>query len=168
MIIIKCTCLFLIFIISTYIGILKSKTFKTRLDELNNIQISLNLFKNKIEYSNDTIESIFNFISKIVYENKENIFINTAENLGKEDIYMAWNDSVENFNYFKPDDKQIIKLFGKNLGKLDKKGQINQIDETICLINKQIKIAEVEKDKNEKLYKSLGSIAGAIIVIILI
>ena len=73
----------------------------------------------------------------------------------------------ENF-YLKEVDIELLKIFGKNLGKLDKNGQVFQLDEVISLIKKQIQNAEEEVKKNGKMYKSLGTIIGAVIVIILI
>ncbi len=53
-------------------------------------------------------------------------------------------------------------------GKTDKKGQISEIEITNNFIEKQIEKAENEKNKNAKLYKSLGVICGIGIVIIFI
>ena len=79
MIIIKYICLILIFITSSKIGFIKSKGFKKRVEELNKIEISFNLFKTKIEYTNDVIEDIFKQISSIIYNDRTNIFLNTID-----------------------------------------------------------------------------------------
>ncbi|MGN1299191.1 MAG: stage III sporulation protein AB [Candidatus Scatovivens sp.] len=168
MIILKCTCLILIFIISSKIGFIKAKSFRTRVDELTKIESALNFFKTKILYTNETIGNIFFQISKVIYNDESNIFLGTIDKPQKQDIYENWSFCLNDNKYLRNDDKQILNIFGKSLGKLDKNGQLSQIDESISLIKKQINIAEKEKEKNEKLYKSLGSIIGAIIVIILI
>ena len=54
------------------------------------------------------------------------------------------------------------------LGKTDIEGQASQIEHTIAFLEIQIKKAEEARTKNEKLYKSLGSLAGAGLVILLI
>ena len=59
-------------------------------------------------------------------------------------------------------------MFGKLLGKTDKVGQINEINVTSQLLNTQIEKAEQEKNKNYKLFKTLGSVVGIGICIILI
>lgn len=76
--------------------------------------------------------------------------------------------AVENAIYFNKEDKEVLKMFGKLLGKTDKKGQISEIEITNSFIEKQIEKAENEKNKNAKLYKSLGVICGIGIVIIFI
>ncbi|MFR1441101.1 MAG: hypothetical protein ACLST0_02475 [Clostridia bacterium] len=45
---------------------------------------------------------------------------------------------------------------------------MSQIDLTQNFLEKQIEEAKNEKDKNEKLYKKLGTIIGLAIVIVLI
>ena len=121
MIILKLICLFLIFFISMKIGFIMANKYKLRLNNLENIKTSLNLFKTKIEYTNDTVAQVFNQISKIIYEDKENIFKSTITNLEKDKLYENWQNCLLNEKILKEDDKQILKIFGKNLGKLDKK-----------------------------------------------
>ena len=53
-------------------------------------------------------------------------------------------------------------------GQTDVEGQISQIEITQSFLEKQIKLAEQEKNKNEKLYKTLGTTCGLAIVILLI
>ena len=50
----------------------------------------------------------------------------------------------------------------------DIEGQISQIKVTESFLEKQIKQAQEEKNKNERLYKKLGTTIGLAIVIILI
>ena len=54
------------------------------------------------------------------------------------------------------------------LGKADVEGQISQIEITEKFLEKQIKEAYEEKQKNQKLYKKLGSTIGLALVILLI
>ena len=54
------------------------------------------------------------------------------------------------------------------LGKTDIDGQVSEIRLTNKFLDVQIKDAENEKLKNEKLYKTLGATVGLALVIILI
>ena len=47
-------------------------------------------------------------------------------------------------------------------------GQLNQIEMTSDFLDKQIRKAEIQKDKSEKMYRTLGMIMGMLIVIILV
>ena len=156
-----------IIIICSYIGIIKAKKFETRVIELNKFQNALIMFKTKIEFTYEPIKNIFEEISKTIYLEDKNIFKLTIE--GEEEINQAWNNSSDKFlDVFEKEDIDIIKMFGKLLGKTDIEGQVSEILLTQNLIEKQIEKAEYEKLKNSKLYKSMGVICGLGICIILV
>lgn len=166
MIFIKSVNLILVLLICVYLGIQKAKVYEKRYKELQYFQSALNMFKSKLEFTYEPINNIFSDISKIIYNGSSNIFLNTIEN--KENLNLAWMNSVENNNQFNNEDKDIIKTFGKLLGKTDIKGQVSEIELMQNLIEKQISNAELEKNKNVKLYKTMGIISGLGICIILI
>lgn len=167
MIFIKIVNLILIFVVCTYIGSIKSKTFENRVIELNKIRNALLMFKSKIEFTYEPIKNIFGDISKIIYLDEKNIFNETIKK--NKEIYGAWNDSIDEVkNNLSKEDKDIIKMFGKMLGKTDIKGQVSEIVLTQSLIEKQIENAEKEREKNVKLYKTMGIVSGIGICIILV
>ena len=82
---------------------------------------------------------------------------------------VSWEKAVdESDNNFSKEDKDIIKGLAKMLGKTDIDGQVSEIRLTCKFLDVQIKDAENEKIKNEKLYKTLGATVGLALVIILI
>ncbi len=167
MFLIKGTILIGIIIISSYIGILKSKTYENRVIELNQFQNALVMFKSKIEFTYEPLKNIFEDISKVIYSKEDNIFKKTIQK--EENIYDAWSNAIdESKTFMTSEDKEIIRMMGKLLGKTDIKGQVNEILLTESLIKKQIEKAEYEKNKNVKLYKTMGIVLGIGICIILI
>ena len=126
------------------------------------------MFKNKVEFTYEPINQIFLDISKVIYENNENIFCDIQKNKNERDINILWNEETDKIKNINNEDKEIIKMFGKLLGKTDIKGQLWQIELTSKLIEKQIEKAECEKNKNFKVYKSMGIISGLGICIILV
>ena len=81
----------------------------------------------------------------------------------------AWNEAIEGANIeITKEDKNILKGMSKLLGKTNVEGQISEINLTKKFLDRQIEIAEQEKNKNEKLYKTLGMTIGLAIVILLI
>lgn len=81
----------------------------------------------------------------------------------------AWDKAIEESNHnFKKEDKEWLKGLGKLLGKTDVEGQVNEIEIVDQFLDLQIEKAEKEQLKNEKMYKTLGFVAGLAIVIILI
>ena len=164
----KILILIFIFIICTNIGIAKSKKYENRVIELKKIKNSLEVIRSKIEFTYEPIKDIFEEISNIVYSNTENIFLETIKLMNDNEITESWNIAVENDVNLNEEDKSTIKMFGKLLGKTDKFGQINEINVTSKLIDALIEKAENEKNKNCKLFKTLGSVVGIGICIILV
>ena len=159
--------LLVILIISIYIGILKSRSYENRVIELNKFQNALVMFKSKIEFTYEPLKNIFEDISNVIYGDDCNIFSYTIQN--DNNINESWKKAVDKINSnFSKNDKEIIKMMGKLLGKTDIKGQVSEIELTKELIQKQIEQAELEKNKNVKLYKTMGIVLGLGICIILI
>ena len=169
MMIFKFLVIFGIIGISSYLGILKSKSFEIRVEELKKIQSSLNMFKSKIEFTYEPIKDIFEEISAVIYLNQSNIFQNTVLEMNHFDSSQAWYQAIDiTPNHLNREDKSTLKMLGKLLGKTDKSGQISEIALSETLIEKQIEKAEQERNKNTKLYKTLGTVLGLGISIILI
>lgn len=166
MIFIKYISLFGILIISSYIGIYKAKEFENRVRELEKFKSALIMFKSKLEFTYEPIKNIFEDISNVIYNKGKNIFENVIKS--EKDIYESWKNAVEKEENFSQNDKEIIKTIGKLLGKTDLDGQVNEINLGINLVDKQIKDAEEARNKNVKLYKTMGIVCGIGICIILI
>lgn len=167
--IIKNIVLILILLICTYLGMNKSKSFHKREIELKKLKNALNIFKTKISYTYETIGEIFNEISKLEYQDEDNIFKESFELLDKEGLGTAWDKAVaQSKSYINEEDKEILKMLGKTLGKTDKEGQISEIELVSQFLNKQILVAEEIRNKNEKMYKTLGVTIGLTLVIIFI
>jgi len=81
----------------------------------------------------------------------------------------AWEEALKNENTaFTKEDNEILKGLSKMLGKTTVDGQVSEIRLTSKFLDVQIKEAEKEKTKNEKMYKTLGATIGLAIVIVLI
>ena len=64
---VKTILLFVIFSLSTGIGILISKMYENRVKELNKFQNALVMFKSKIEFTHEPLKNILKDISNIIY-----------------------------------------------------------------------------------------------------
>ena len=122
---------------------------------------ALGVFKSKLEFTYEPVNEIFESISRIVYEQEDNPFQTFLES-------KDWNLAVDKQKYFEVEDKDVAKGLGKMLGKLDKDGQLNEIYLVDEFIDKQIESAYEIKQKNEKLYRVLGTSAGIAIAIVFI
>lgn len=159
----------LIFCLCTYIGFLISKQYKNRVTELNELKIALNILKTKIRFTNETLKDIFDDIAKNSKGNVSNFFKEISLKLKCNTAQYAWETSLDNsFLRLKDEDRQALKSMGKLLGKTDLEGQLKEIELTENFLETQIIDAKNEREKNEKLYKTLGMASGLGIVIILL
>lgn len=146
-----------------------SKKYSNRLRDLKEMRKALNFFEEKIKFTYEPIPDVFEEISHKVKENIGEIFQKSSKAMENECAGVAWENAIDEVNSnFTNDDKDIIKGLAKMLGKTDIDGQVSEIKLTCKFLDVQIKDAENEKKKNEKLYKTLGATVGLALVIILI
>ena len=165
--------MFFIFILigSTSIGFILSKSYTYRIKELNELLKLINIMQNKIKFTRKPLAEVLEETSQIKEEtNISNIFLITSTELKKQKIEDAWkkgvNETKNTLNLNKNDINLILTL-GNVLGKTDVEGQISEKNQFSSLLKTQITEAIEEKNKNAKMYKSLGTLIGLAIIIIL-
>ena len=169
MLILKYIELVLIFCTTTIIGIVISNRYKKRVEELKEIKIALNVLETKMKYTYEPIAEIFKEISDGRNSNISNIFKNAVSNMYHHSAGDAWTNALDNTNTnLNKEDISVLKNLNKLLGKTNLEGQVSEIQLTTKFLDTQIEKAEKEREKNQKLYKNLGIIAGLTIIIILI
>lgn len=170
MMIIKCLILLLVFASSLSIGILIAKKYENRVKELKDMKNALNIFETKIKFTYASVPEIFEEIAKQFGEEIVGQIFRTASILMKDkSAGEAWNEGIDTVNSnMTLEDKSTLKNLGKLLGKTDLEGQISEIRLVTDLLNTQIELAEIDRRKNEKMYKTLGGIIGLTLVIILV
>ncbi len=157
-----------IFLTSSGIGLLVSKKYEERVNELKEFKNGLNMFKSKIKFTYEPIPEIFAQISNSMNSKPGKIFKLASNNMKLLTAGDAWNMAIDtDILCINEEDKNILKNLSKLLGQTDVEGQLNQIELTSSFLDKQIEKAENERVKNEKMYRTLGMIIGLAIVIIL-
>lgn len=116
---------------------------------------------------------IFEYIANVFKEDKNisKIFEYMTQEIKLNDANIALEKSIEKNKMnlsLNSEDIEVIKSLGKMLGKTDVEGQVSEINLTSEFLETQITKAEEDCKKNEKMYKTLGTIVGLAIVIILI
>ena len=163
MIFIKYILIFFVFLAFTYIGNTYSKKYVNRVQELEKMQNLLNIFKSKIKFTGLTIQEIFN---QIYDDNKDvvgDIFKRASLNMENMSAKDGWKKAIEESQdklSLNKEDFTAIETLGKMLGNTDVEGQVSQIELTEKLIEDQIENAKIEKQKNTKLYKTLGGLTN--------
>lgn len=169
MIIIKGMLLLIIFLACMYIGRIISSQYKNRVEELQEMKKSFLGLETKMKYTYEVLPEIFIEISKGLKQNISKIFENASLYMQEKNAKEAWIQAVETSRTsMTKEDIEILKGFGKLLGKTDMEGQVGQIELTNQFLDVQIEKAQKERVKNEKLYKTLGTVFGLAIVILLI
>ena len=116
--VIKYIILILIFICSTFIGILFSRKFKDRVKELKELKNVINILETKIKFTYKPLAEIFSEIVKLTEEKQiAKIFQNTMENLHNRDITSSWEKAIDDTKAQLSLNKEDISIL-KNLGKL--------------------------------------------------
>ena len=157
-----------IFLTSSGIGILISKKYEERVNELKEFKNALNMFKTKVKFTYEPIPEIFEEISKNLDSKPGKIFKLASINMKLLTAGEAWNMAIDtDMLSINEEDRSILKNLSKLLGQTDIDGQICQIDLTNSFLDEQIKKAENDRAKSEKLYRTMGMIVGLAIVIIL-
>ena len=166
---IKVFILFLIFYSSLKIGKVIAKKYYNRVKELKEMKNALNMFLTKIRFTYESVPESFNEIGNNIKGKVGEIFKTASNNMKNMSAGNAWEETIEKVDTsFTDEDKNVIKNLGRMLGKTDLEGQVSEIKLVQNFLNTQIDIAEKEKQKNEKLYKTLGGVIGLAIVIILV
>ena len=165
--------IFLILILtgSTSVGFLLSKKYSDRARELLSLSNLINILQNKIKFTHKPLGEILEEIGNIKeISGITAIFSKTKKKLTNKKFEIAWSEAISEQTFFlnlKTEDIHLIKSLGNVLGKTDIEGQMSEINQFQLLLKTQIKNAEEESSKNAKMYKSLGTIIGLAIVIIL-
>lgn len=158
-----------IFLSSSAIGLLISKKYEERVNELKEFKNALNMFETKIKFTYEPIPEIFDQIAKQMKTTVGRTFKLASSNMEVLTAGDAWDVAVDtNVLNINDEDKNILKNLSKLLGKTDIDGQISQIELTSKFLDEQIEKAEKERTKSEKMYRTLGMVIGLAIVIILI
>ena len=169
MLMMKFIILVIIFILSNIIGKVIAGKYRYRYEELKQMKSAINMFKTKVKFSYEPIPEIFEEISKNYDKNVGQVFENAKIKMNTKSAEEAWNESIEESqNNMTNEDKQMLMMMSKMLGKSDVEGQISQIDITLEFLEKQLENSFEEKNKNEKLFRKLGTIMGLTLVTILV
>lgn len=108
--------LILVFGGSSYIGLLISKRYSNRAEELKQIKSALNMLETKIKFTYEPLPEIFKQISKTVPENVGNIFDIANSKIESYTVKDAWKKAIDVANLsLNKEDKNILKELGNLL-----------------------------------------------------
>lgn len=158
--------------ISTYIGTYKARKLKEREYVLRDTITFLKLVENEIKYMMNILPNAYEIArQKLNTELKikiGNIVIDMLEMRNIELVENSIEKNIAEISCLEDYDKNVIISTLKNLGRSDVEGQINIIENGITTLENQVTEANEVKLTNSKLYRTIGIIAGLMLVIIFI
>lgn len=155
-------------------GYLISYGYVQRLSQLRYLHLSFQLLETEIIYASNPLPIAMKKVGEKSNKTISKIFIDTYNYLHSKmgySIEQVWNMALNNYfkqTFLNKEDKEILMDFGKNLGFTDKENQIKNFRLIYLQLEKQQKIAEQLRTKNEKMCKSLGLLVGIGIVVVFI
>ena len=166
---VKVFILLFIFLACLKAGKIISRKYSNRVTELKEMKNALNMFLTKIKFTYESVPESFSEIGNNINGKIGEIFKDASNSMKEMPAGEAWEKVIEEKGTsFTDEDKNIIRNLGRMLGKTDLEGQVSEVKLVQNFLDTQIELAEKEKQKNEKLYKTLGGVIGLAIVIILV
>ena len=174
MIIIKIFLYIIILLTSSLIGFSLGGKYSKRVKNLMNLQQSIRLLQSEvIVFANPIPIALENILGRVSTEMqqvysivKESIFKNQTD-----DLYGCFLQSIyylRNTCLLKDEDIDVFLALGKVIGKTDRTDQELQFKYALNEFELLIIEAKDEKNKNEKMYRSLGVLMGLGMIIILL
>ncbi len=155
-------------------GKLLSKPYENRIDHLQSMHIALSLLESEMKYRLDPLGEVFAKIGKESEGYVSTLFKKASvmlESYDLENFNEAWNRLVtevfSNSSLTKKD-LTIIGEIGLELGRTDISGQGSIFQRIYIKLDDQIREASDINSGKGKMFTSLGTAAGILIVIILI
>ena len=171
MIFIKIIIAIAILFITSYMGMELANSLKSREEVLTDMITFLRLVKNEMMYMLNSLPVAYEMSRQRLNTELKNVLgaisLDMSE-FGVEKIDASITNNINSIKSLNDYDKEIIISTLKNLGRSDLESQYNIIENAISIINKQIKEANEIKNKNSKVYKTVGVITGLMILIIFI
>ena len=155
------------------IGNLIAKGYSNRVRNILDFITVLNIMHTKIRYRQEVLENIFIDVQKEMTGDVGKIFNRVGKEYNKntKDISEIWTEVIDaNFKDLDLifEDERILIDFGLALGKSDVEGELRNIEVTIEKLKGQLTYAKNNQDKYCKVYRTLGTLSGIAIAVILI
>lgn len=161
----------LLFISCSLMGYFKAISYKTRVNELENIIEIIKLIEIEITYRKESLKKVFRRVSR----SKKCWFSKVLEGCEKQldseiSFENAWKHSIkcqENCP-LNDCDLEVLHDLSLAIGRSDTAGQISAIEPIIIRLNCNLEMAKANNLKLGKMYKGLGIASGATLAILLL
>lgn len=163
----------LILITTTCLGFQRAKRYADRPRQIRQLQSALSLLRTEIGYGTRPLVKACEQIGKRIQSPISDLFIQLQYNLehfdgsSTNDCFKSAVDQEWDKTVLTDAEKGIVLDFGRTLGASDREDQLQHL----ALAEANLKIEETkareEQAKNEKMYKTIGILCGALIIILM-
>ena len=151
-------------------GYLYSKSLETRVKKLEKILLLLSQIKTAIEFTADSVETIFSSLSESEDFAALPFVSDCLERMKRgADFFSGWNEALnekENIFPLKKEDTALLASFGSSLGATDSAGQMRNCEMHERLFEERLRGAIADKDNLSKPARTVGLLTGAVVLII--
>ncbi|MFZ5353565.1 MAG: stage III sporulation protein SpoIIIAB [Bacillota bacterium] len=164
----------LIIAASGLFGIALSNKYSCRPKDIRKLRTYLQMLETEIVYGATPLPYAFDSLAAKADREWVCFFSTISRNLIEGRYYnvkTAWEDAVDNELsevYLNKEDRELMQSFGNILGSSDTEDQQKHFKLFYRQLEQQEQLADEDRKKNEKMYKSLGFLLGLVIFIILV
>ncbi len=156
------------------LGVVFSGRFKERVNQLAELQNVMTQLEFDIDFLNITLDESFERISRNIETPLKSVLLYVSDRLKKNpgtDMQGLWSRAITKYQYdlaLGKEDIDILIDFSKTLGEGNREKEKNNIKLAQMRLKMALDRARSEADKNIKMYRGLGFLAGVFIVIVLL
>ena len=169
----KIIAILLIIAACSVIGFEISNGFARRTKNLRLWKDALRIMEAEIVYSQTPVTQVFRNLSKQLPHPMKEFFEQLSKDMASErmDLYEIWSKKIEQFTgvfHLKSEDVEILKQFGRTLGKYDILQHEKQIQLTMTHLDRKATEANEQNAKFGKMSRALGVLSGIFIALLLL
>lgn len=158
----------------SYIGFFFGKQYNARFEQIRKLRSSLKLLETEISYSMNPLPEALSKVGSRTTGPVRTLYEHTSEllfkNLGlsMDEVWKIGLSKMAQDSSLKKEELDVLEDFGGGLGGSDRVEQLKNLH----MVQEQLRViesnAENDRNKYERMYKTLGVLAGAALVLILI
>jgi stage III sporulation protein AB len=154
-------------------GFAWAKQFSERPRQLRQLKVALQSLEAEIMYGLTPLDEACAHLAKQLQKPLSLFFQQFSIRLsrGSTDVQTAWEESIDEIWHhtaLRNGEREVMLQFGATLGRHDREHQQKQIRLTLSHLEREEAEAKDAQDRYEKMIKSLGFLAGLLLVLLLI
>ena len=153
--------------VGAFLGFYGSFRLKKRVKKLTDCILLISQFRSSVRFSNCTVKEMLTQAT----ENEqfsELTFLKKLSDCDGSELKTVWRNAVREETELSDDDKEALCGLGNTLGATDKEGQLLSFEQFSELLERHLEEANEEYQKKGRMYRSVGSLGGIAVGIVII